>query len=97
MLVLTCQTGKSLIFGKEVIKVKILNAKPLGSHGQTVRLGIETPKNMTVFHEETYYKILENKLNQSDSVCLETPPVAPAPTPAVKQPTIIVKKNRGNY
>ena len=52
MLVLTRNPSQSIIIGKELITVKILEIS-----GQSVRIGIEAPKDFSIHREEVYDKI----------------------------------------
>lgn len=56
MLVLTRKTGQRLIIGNN-IEVTVLDTR-----GDTVKLGIEAPKSITIFREEIYEEI--KKANQ---------------------------------
>ncbi|MBI4715534.1 MAG: carbon storage regulator CsrA, partial [Nitrospirae bacterium] len=53
MLILTRKLGESVNIGDR-IKVTILEV-----HGNQVRIGIEAPKEMKVYREEVYAKIME--------------------------------------
>jgi carbon storage regulator len=53
MLVLTRRIGESIQIGDD-IKLTVLTVQ-----GQTVRVGIEAPKNIRVHREEIYEKIVE--------------------------------------
>jgi carbon storage regulator len=53
MLVLTRRIGESIQIGDD-IKLTVLTMQ-----GQTVRVGIEAPKNIRVHREEIYEKIVE--------------------------------------
>ena len=53
MLVLTRRIGESIQIGDD-IKLTVLTVQ-----GQTVRMGIEAPKNIRVHREEIYEKIVE--------------------------------------
>jgi carbon storage regulator len=52
MLVLTRRPGESIIIGKNLIKVKVLN-----SNDYSVRIGIDAPKDISVHREEIYHCI----------------------------------------
>jgi carbon storage regulator len=62
MLVLTRKTGQKLIIG-DSIEVTILEAK-----GDCVKIGIQAPKDISVYREEIYEEI--KKANQQ---ALQTP------------------------
>lgn len=53
MLILTRRPGESLYLG-ENIKITIL-----GMQGKQVKLGIDVPREMTVYREEVYEKVIE--------------------------------------
>ncbi len=52
MLVLTRNANQSIIIGKELITIKILEIS-----GQSVRLGIEAPTELSIHREEIYNRI----------------------------------------
>ena len=52
MLVLTRHPNQSIIIGKELITIKILEIS-----GQSVRLGIEAPQEFSIHRDEIYNKI----------------------------------------
>lgn len=57
MLILTRRSGESLYLG-ENIKVTVLSVQ-----GKQIKLGLEVPKDMTVYREEVYKRVQEqNKL-----------------------------------
>ncbi|PYZ61164.1 carbon storage regulator CsrA [Providencia rettgeri] len=57
MLILTRRVGETLNIGDDV-KITIL-----GRNGNQVRIGIEAPKNVGVYREEIYQRILaENSI-----------------------------------
>lgn len=57
MLILTRRVGETLMIGDDV-KITIL-----GRNGNQVRIGIEAPKNVGVYREEIYQRILaENSI-----------------------------------
>lgn len=53
MLILTRRPGESLYLG-ENIKITVL-----GMQGKQVKLGIEVPKDTTVYREEVYKRVIE--------------------------------------
>lgn len=53
MLILTRRPGESLYLG-ENIKITIL-----GMQGKQVKLGLDVPKETTVYREEVYKKVIE--------------------------------------
>lgn len=53
MLILTRRPGESIYLG-ENIKVTVL-----GMQGKQVKLGIEVPKETTVYREEVYERVIE--------------------------------------
>ncbi|MBA2711684.1 MAG: carbon storage regulator CsrA [Tatlockia sp.] len=61
MLVLTRRVGESFIIG-EVIAITILDIK-----GNQIRCGIEAPKDIEVFREEIYKRIIQEKKNHQDA------------------------------
>lgn len=57
MLILTRRSGESLYLGDN-IKVTVLSVQ-----GKQIKLGLEVPKDMTVYREEVYIRVKEqNKL-----------------------------------
>lgn len=57
MLILTRRSGESLYLGDN-IKVTVLSVQ-----GKQIKLGLEVPKDMTVYREEVYKRVQEqNKL-----------------------------------
>lgn len=56
MLVLTRYLGESLVIGDN-IKLKILNV-----NGGQVKLGIDAPKDISVYREEIYERIQKEKM-----------------------------------
>ncbi len=62
MLVLTRRPGESIIIGKNLIKIKVLN-----SNSYNVRLGIDAPKELSVHREEIYHCI-ENGTRPKEKV-----------------------------
>jgi len=65
MLVLSRNVNESIILGRELITIRVLEIS-----GQTVRLGIEAPSELSVHREEIYDKI------QSQEGRLSKPPQA---------------------
>ena len=53
MLILTRRQGESLYLGED-IKITVL-----GMQGKQVKLGIEVPKETTVYREEVYERVIE--------------------------------------
>lgn len=53
MLILTRRPGESLYLGED-IKITIL-----GMQGKQVKLGLEVPRDTTVYREEVYEKVIE--------------------------------------
>lgn len=53
MLILTRRPGESLYLG-ENIKITVL-----GMQGKQVKLGLEVPKDTTVYREEVYKRVIE--------------------------------------
>lgn len=53
MLILTRRPGESLHLG-ENIKITVL-----GMQGKQVKLGLEVPREMTVYREEVYKRVIE--------------------------------------
>lgn len=53
MLILTRRPGESLYLGED-IKITIL-----GMQGKQVKLGLEVPRETTVYREEVYEKVIE--------------------------------------
>lgn len=53
MLILTRRPGESLYLG-ENIKITVL-----GMQGKQVKLGLEVPREMTVYREEVYKRVIE--------------------------------------
>ena len=62
MLVLTRRPGESIIIGKHLVKIKVLS-----SSGQSVRIGIEAPKELSVHREEIYHCIVNGTLRKPDA------------------------------
>lgn len=62
MLVLTRKIGESIQIGDD-IRLTILSAQ-----GQSVRVGIKAPQNVTVHREEVYAKIVEENRRAAESV-----------------------------
>ncbi len=52
MLVLTRNANQSIIIGKELITIKILEIS-----GQSVRIGVDAPQEFTIHREEIYNRI----------------------------------------
>jgi carbon storage regulator len=62
MLILTRKIGQSIIIGGD-IKIKLLDVK-----GDSIRIGIEAPKEVEIYREELFDKIQsENNSNESDN------------------------------
>jgi carbon storage regulator len=61
MLVLTRNTGETIIIGdeKEKITVTLLNIK-----GNQAKIGIEAPRTVPVHRQEIYEKIKENSITK---------------------------------
>ena len=53
MLALSRKVGESIIVGKDV-KISILEIK-----GEQIKIGIEAPKNVTIYREEIFKQIEE--------------------------------------
>lgn len=53
MLILTRKPGESLYLG-ENIKITVL-----GMQGKQVKLGLDVPREMTVYREEVYERVIE--------------------------------------
>lgn len=51
MLILTRRPGESLHLGED-IKIKVLNVQ-----GKQIKLGLDVPKDMTVYREEVYLRV----------------------------------------
>lgn len=62
MLVLTRKTGQKLIINDN-IEVIILETK-----GESVKIGIKAPKNVTIYREEIYEEIKKSNLQASKNV-----------------------------
>lgn len=62
MLVLTRKTGQKLIINDN-IEVIILETK-----GESVKIGIKAPKNVTIYREEIYEEIKKTNLQASKNV-----------------------------
>ena len=56
MLALSRKLGESIIIGKD-IKVSILEIK-----GDQIKIGIEAPKNVTIYREEIFKQIEEENI-----------------------------------
>jgi len=57
MLILTRRAGESLYLG-EAIKITVLSVQ-----GKQIKIGLDVPKDMTVYREEVYLRVQEqNKL-----------------------------------
>jgi carbon storage regulator len=65
MLVLTRRIGESIQIGDDV-KLTVLAVQ-----GQTVRMGIEAPKNIRVHREEIYEKIVEENRRAAQETSIE--------------------------
>ena len=52
MLVLTRHASESIIIGNSLVKLKVLEVC-----GQSVRIGIDAPKELSVHREEIYHRI----------------------------------------
>ena len=61
MLVLTRRRDESIVIGDE-IEVRVLSVG-----GETVRLGIEAPREIPVFRKEVYLEIQQQKLEAGTS------------------------------
>lgn len=59
MLVLTRKTGQKLLIGND-IEVKVLE-----THGDSVKIGITAPRNVSIYREELYLEI--KKANQEQA------------------------------
>ncbi|MBA3535155.1 MAG: carbon storage regulator CsrA [Tatlockia sp.] len=55
MLILTRRVGESLVIG-DVIYISVLGIK-----GNQIRCGIEAPKDIAVYREELYQRIIEEE------------------------------------
>jgi carbon storage regulator len=64
MLVLTRKTGQKLIIANE-IEITVLETK-----GESVKIGIEAPKHITIYREEIYEEI--KKTNRQATVEAQT-------------------------
>lgn len=53
MLILTRRPGESLFLGDN-IKITVLSAQ-----GKQIKIGLEVPKDMTVYREEVYLRVQE--------------------------------------
>ncbi len=62
MLILTRKSGQSIIIGDR-IEVRVVSID-----GQTVRLGVEAPRELPVYRSEIYRAICEENLQALDSV-----------------------------
>ncbi len=62
MLVLTRKTGQKLIIAND-IQVTILETR-----GDSVKLGIEAPKNISIYREEIYQEILKANKEATEGV-----------------------------
>lgn len=58
MLILTRKVGETLIIGNDII-ITILGIK-----GNQIRIGIEAPKNISIYRKEIYIKIIKDKNNK---------------------------------
>ncbi len=58
MLILTRKIGETLIIKNDII-ITILSIK-----GNQIRIGIEAPKNISIYRKEIYIKILKNNKNK---------------------------------
>ena len=65
MLVLTRKLGQSIIINDN-IEVTILDVK-----GDSVRLGVEAPKNVTIYRHEIYEEIKKENLKTAQQSSLE--------------------------
>ncbi len=61
MLILTRRPGESLHLGED-IKIKVL-----GVQGKQIKLGLEVPRDMTVYREEVYLRVQEQNIEALDS------------------------------
>lgn len=61
MLVLTRKTGQSIVIGDQIV-VRVISID-----GNTVRLGIEAPRELPVYRREIYLAICEENLRALDS------------------------------
>ncbi|MDH4379339.1 MAG: carbon storage regulator CsrA [Vampirovibrionales bacterium] len=80
MLVLTRKTGQKLIIGGG-IEIKILE-----THGDSVKIGIEAPKDVPIYREELYLEICNANRQQApgrlavdEAMALVIPPAALIP------------------
>ena len=60
MLILTRRTGESIKINENI------TVTVLGMKGNQVRLGIEAPKSVSVYREEIYERIQQEKAQESD-------------------------------
>ena len=60
MLILTRRTGESIKINENI------TVTVLGMKGNQVRLGIEAPKSVSVYREEIYERIQQEKTQESD-------------------------------
>ncbi len=61
MLILTRRPGESLYLGDD-IKVTVL-----GVQGKQIKLGLEVPREMTVYREEVYRRVQEQNADALDT------------------------------
>lgn len=69
MLILSRRTGESLVIDDRKITITVLSVK-----GNQVRIGIDAPKNVSIYREEIFKRIqnaIESKVNKTDGVVQE--------------------------
>ncbi|MDR1943893.1 MAG: carbon storage regulator CsrA [Synergistaceae bacterium] len=89
MLVLSRKPGEALRVGDDV-EITVVEVK-----GDMVRLGIDAPRNVSVWRKELWLAIVEeNRKAAQEAATVEIPVVKPAPTKVTD--LLVKKKKQGN-
>ena len=67
MLILTRRLGEKLVIGDNVV------VTVLAANGNQIRIGIEAPRDIQIYREEIYKRILKERVGLNSARCRETP------------------------